>query len=142
MSGGRKGVSSSTSTRGLRSTGDWGLATGDWTTTPVRVRVPRGTRTRAPTGGSGRPSGRLYVRAPRPGTGTAISTRRMGLVAGALENGPRLLQVFPRLAFAARRPQQVRGVERRDQLGAAEVEHAAAQPRDRLLRPQQRLRRE
>ena len=45
-------------------------------TTPVSVRGPTGTITRAPAAGIGRSSGTEYVRRPSVGTGTATDTRR------------------------------------------------------------------
>src|SRR4051812_50122179 len=48
------------------------------TTIPVSVRLPSGTRTRAPMTGIGRDSGTLYVRASSVGTGTATAMRRIG----------------------------------------------------------------
>src|SRR4051812_9990843 len=55
---------------------------------------------------------------------------------------PNALHVVPDLALRGRVAQQVGGVKGRNQLGAAIVVHAAAQPRDRIERPQQRARRE
>src|SRR5262249_28673810 len=52
------------------------------------------------------------------------------------------LHVLPNLALRRRIPEEVRGMERRDQLRAVVAEDPAAQFRDRILGPQQRLRRE
>ncbi len=54
----------------------------DSVTTPVSVRFPSGTRTRAPTTGSAKDSGTEYVRASSEGTGTATRTRRMAYAPG------------------------------------------------------------
>src|SRR5436190_1338734 len=53
---------------------------------------------------------------------------------------PGSLQVFPGVALAVGTAQQERRVEGRNQLGAAEIEDAAAQARDRVVAPEQRLR--
>src|SRR5439155_26106299 len=50
--------------------------------------------------------------------------------------------IFPHLAFRRGVAQQVRGVKGRNQLGPAIFVHATAQPRDRIERSKQRLRRE
>src|SRR4051812_34300557 len=55
-----------------------GPDSGTSTTIPVSVRLPSGTRTRAPMTGIGRDSGTLYVRASSVGTGTATAMRRIG----------------------------------------------------------------
>src|SRR5881392_3859537 len=112
---------------------------------PVRRRLPRGTRRRAPIGGSAMPSGRAYVRGPSPGTGTATSTlRTRSILLAAADRGgqerPRSLEILPCVALAVGAPQQERRVEGRDQFGAAEVIDPAAQARDRVVRSQQRLR--
>src|SRR5262245_15268691 len=53
-----------------------------------------------------------------------------------------LLHIFPDFALRRGVSQQVRRVKRRNQLGAAEVVDAAAQPRNRVERAEQRLRAE
>src|SRR5579871_3077220 len=107
------------------------------TTMPVTMRAPSGTTTRAPIDGAGMPDGTAYVRRSRAGTGTATWTSAL-----RLEEPEDKLHIFPHVALRRRVTQQVRGMERRHELRAAIVVHAAAQPRDRIQRPQQRARRE
>src|SRR5688572_16731047 len=84
-------------------------------TTPVRTRLPNGTRTREPITGVGTRSRRLYVRAPIAGTGTATWTRRMRALLGIRRGGfggaarrhpthlgERSLQIFPRVLLLVR----------------------------------------
>src|SRR5437879_2052630 len=52
------------------------------------------------------------------------------------------LHIFPHLPLRRWVAQEIRGMERRDQLRAAVVVQAAAEARDRIERAQQRLRRE
>src|SRR5262245_31460658 len=96
MAGGKNESSSTISTRSLSSAG---VPLLPWvpTTTPVTVRVPTGTRTRAPTRGDAKCDGTLYVRRSRNGTGTATETRRNAglLVRAPGKNGADFLHVFP-----------------------------------------------
>src|SRR5689334_23255775 len=107
---------------------------------PVTIRAPRGTTTRAPIGGTGAPSGTAYVRRSRFGTGTATwtSASERASVVGLKETADNF-HIFPHLTLRRRVAQQVGGVEGRDQLRAAIIVDAAAQPRDRIERAQQRL---
>ena len=131
-------------------------------TTPVTVRRPSGTTTRAPMTGSWQALGngvgqRLELRhrhrdadvqhraetgirgQGRDERGTVPRSRALA-VGGPTDRGlssclPTPRACSPGCAAGTR-------VERRNQLGAAVVEDPAAQPRDRILRLQQRLRRE
>src|SRR5439155_4563583 len=111
-------------------------------TQPVTIRFPSGTSTRIPGDGIGIPSGTLYVSESRVGTGTATVIGRIAsraaLVVVPLQEDADLLHVLPHVALALRAAQQKGRMERRDQLGAAVVVDAAAQPRDRILSAQQR----
>src|SRR5262245_1167400 len=111
---------------------------------PVIVRAPTGTRTRAPTGGSGMAYGTLYVRRSRNGTGTATATRRKWkslkeVLSLTAQNRANLFHVFPHFPLRGRRPKQVRRVIRWDQHSVAVPEFTPANPRDGIVGVQQTL---
>src|SRR5262245_45621545 len=123
----------------LRPSGAWPF-TPCSTTHPVTVRVPTGTRTRAPIDGSSRCSGTRYVRRSRNGTGTATEIVGTLLIPG--EDGPDAFHVLPHFSFRSGISQQVRRMIRRHQDRVPILVLAPANPRNRLRAPQQRLRRE
>ena len=145
MASGRNASASRTSIRSLTSPSTAGTSVE--TTSPVIVRVPSGTSTRAPLTGLSAFAGTRYVSSGSVGTGTATETNIRG--AANLQSSICNLQflddhlhVFPHLTFCGRVPQQIGRVEGRHDGNAVERMELPSQTGDRRLGLQQRLRRE